>query len=257
VIRTDEGEEQVIFAETDKFVAVRASDGAIVWKSESTHLENLHDRGIPAIGQRVMYQYSAGVLWGVELNGELAGTSWPSIQRNGANSANFYTDCVFGACDTPPPDTTPSAQWERIFFDGFENGFEEFNSGGMEASINFKKKYEGLACLRIKDGKSSSRAYTGEYDVSQYSELKVSFFYRSGGVEDNEGFALEYVAYGGYWVVAEDFYKSLDWEDNSIWKEASVEFSASTMDTVQLQFRGDKMDRRDKSFIDNVLFEGK
>jgi hypothetical protein len=152
----------------------------------------------------------------------------------------------------------PPAQWERIFFDGFENGFEEFNSGGKEASIHFKKKYEGLACLRIKDGKSSSRAYTGEHNVSQYSELKVSFFYRSGGrVQDNEGFALEYVASGVVWVLAEDFYKGLDWEDNGIWKEASVEFSASSMDTVQLQFRGDKMDRRDKIFIDNVLFEGK
>jgi hypothetical protein len=167
-----------------------------------------------------------------------------------------------------PSASLPPDEWELIFFEGFEDGFGVFSEEGggkkakkskkgKEVSINTKKQYEGSASLRIKDDKSSSTVVTNEYAVSQYSKLKVDFFYMSDGVENDEGFALEYsVNDGSSWVEAKYFLKGDDWIFNKSWKEVSVEFDASDINSVRLQFRGDTSDGKDKIYIDNVLVEG-
>jgi hypothetical protein len=164
-----------------------------------------------------------------------------------------------------PSATLPPPEWEQIFFEGFEEGFGAFSTGkggkkgkkGKDVSINNKFKYEGSASLRIKDDKKSSTVVTNEYDVSQFSQLKVDFFYMSERVENDEGFALEYsVNDGSSWVEAKYFLMGNDWLVNKSWKEVSVEFDVSDIDWVRLQFRGDSSDRKDKIYIDNVLFEG-
>jgi hypothetical protein len=190
-----------------------------------------------------------------------------TLQEGNDDDFGTETSFDFGSCgggggggggDNPSsPETPPPAQWEQIFFEGFEEGVGVFSKSGKQVSINTKKKYEGSASLRIKDDKSTSRAWTNDYDVSQYSKLKVNFFYMSVGVENDEGFALEYsVNDGSSWVEAKSFLKGEDWLVNKSWKEVSVEFDASDINSVSLQFRGDTSDRKDKIYIDNVLFDG-
>jgi len=94
--------------------------------------------------------------------------------------------------------------WVTIFVDCLETGFgENFIDGGWKASI-------GSKILLITDDRSTSRAYTGEYDVSEYSQLKVHFKYVSVAVENNEGFKLQYSADGGNWQLANNFLKGTD-----------------------------------------------
>jgi hypothetical protein len=171
------------------------------------------------------------------------------------------TSTTFGSCETKPHETPPSPQepvWETIFFDGFETGFgQNFFDGGKKASITRKKKYQGKKSLLIKDDQGSSKAYTGKYDVSAYSQLKVGFRYFSAGVENNEGFRLQYASNDGSWQVAKDFVKGTDWSGNGApWKTASVAIDPANINNIALQFKGTCNNKKDKIYFDNVQFEG-
>jgi hypothetical protein len=78
----------------------------------------------------------------------------------------------------------------------------------------------------------------------------------SNGVDNDFGFALEYSVNGAAWVEAYSFSKGDDWANDDIWQGVSVEFDASAIQTVDLQFRGQTSNKNDQIYIDNVLLEG-
>jgi hypothetical protein len=155
---------------------------------------------------------------------------------------------------------TPNLNWIVLFQEGFEKGFDLFTNGGKNARIDKKHFHEGSASLRLRDDSDTSMATTSNaYDVSCMNQLKVHFSYYSRGVEKDEAFFLEYSADGGSsWQAAESFVRGIDWNKNNEWSEALVEWGVSSVsiNTIQLRFRAEFSNRRDKVYIDDVLFEG-
>ena len=152
--------------------------------------------------------------------------------NRGENSGHFRVYEMVDSEVTLSPSTSPSTSepvWVSIFFYGFEDGFDEdgfggnFISGGNKASIKSNKQFEGLNSLRIKDNQWSSRAYSNFYDVSGYSQLSLVLRFYSLGVEDDEGFKLQYDIDGEGFELAKYFVKGTDWNGNwGSWKWASI-----------------------------------
>jgi hypothetical protein len=146
-----------------------------------------------------------------------------------------------------------NGQWALIFEEDFESGFGVFNDGGRDATITFFRSNDGSASLRIRDDSDSAKAYTDDYDVSSYSELRVHFFYYHA----SERFFLEYSFNGGStWSVVQEFVQGTDFNLHE-WMEVLVEFGACSVNNVRLQFRCDGSNNSDKIHIDTVRFEGK
>jgi hypothetical protein len=162
----------------------------------------------------------------------------------------------------------------QIFFEDFENGFDNvFSSGGVDATINFNNVFEGGASLRIRDGTATSVATTiTAYDVSAYNELDVDFYFFGIGFETGESFALEFND-GNGWKVAREWVRGgTDFLDNRIWNSGKVTFNfengswnvddvhfhgAANRGNFQFRFRCDADENNDRIFIDNVSFQGK
>jgi hypothetical protein len=161
----------------------------------------------------------------------------------------------------------------QIFFEDFENGFDNvFSSGGVDATINFSNVFEGGASLRIRDGSPTSVATTTTaYDVSAYSELDVDFYYLAKDMETGERFVLEFND-GNGWEVAREWAKDTDFFKNKIWNSGKVTFNfengywnvgeakfvnSAFKSSFQFRFRCDADENIDKIFIDNVSFQGK
>lgn len=95
-----------------------------------------------------------------------------------------------------------ASTWETITYDDFETGWGSFAGGGADADRiegkQLKHIHQGQAALRIRNGSSSSYvSHATNHDVSDYSDLRVSFWFRPRRTERNESFVLEYSSDGG------------------------------------------------------------
>lgn len=164
---------------------------------------------------------------------------------------------VVDPTDAPTPSPEGDGIWVQIFSENFENGFGEFTDGGSDAALNTNHFNDGATSLRIRDDTSSSRAYTGAYSVSSFNELRVSFAFKGLGMETGERFLLEHAINGASsFTPLQGFVAGSDF-DNGDWNNVAIEFGASSMNDIRLQFRCDASVNNDRIFIDSVLFEGK
>merc|ERR1712100_15865 len=141
-----------------------------------------------------------------------------------------------GETDAPnPPVETPTEApvvsptigpaWQQIFFENFENGWDLFYDGGINAKINSKQGYgKNSASLLIRKKGSKARATTtNEYTISTYSEVKVSFYFKTANIVDGQKFFLKYsVDNGATWKNMKVLEIGVDYQDNGIWTEQSA-----------------------------------
>ena len=107
--------------------------------------------------------------------------------------------------------TTTRVLWEEITFDDFESGWGSFADGGGDAArrVNQDLDYihQGVAGIRIRDnsGVASSMYQDSDNNVADYSELRVSFWFKAKSMDNsNEDFFLEYSSNGGSsWSIVE------------------------------------------------------
>ena len=78
----------------------------------------------------------------------------------------------------------------------------------------------------------------------------------SQGLENGEGFILQYAPDGSWFRQAKKFVKGADWNGNNAWKSATVVIDASSINSIKLQFRGTMNLNNEKMYIDNVVFQG-
>lgn len=150
-------------------------------------------------------------------------------------------ECGEGSCDTP----------ERIFFEGFENGFGKFNSPGDNyVKIDSRIVRRGTGSLRITGNSSNSRAFTDSISVSGASNLKVIFYlYSNSKVQNGEGVSLQYAANDGSFQFAWRYKKGRDFAKNKTWYKLTLELTAPS-DTIKFQFVGKTA--QGKFYIDDV-----
>jgi hypothetical protein len=186
-----------------------------------------------------------------------------------------------------------SCPWQEIVFDGFENGWSNFNTGhGKEEStskdeqgmtISTSYPHTGSHSLRLPGGSCVSVPKADMLDVSAYSAVKVDFFYLTTGLENGAAFFLEYssghreehrnpkktkkksaVASVEFeheewleidsWVFGEDLDRNFEWFEVT---DAMLDVSA-IYSVVHLRFRVDGKDNDDEMiYLDDVKISGR
>lgn len=153
--------------------------------------------------------------------------------------------------------------WETITYDDFENeNWGSLADGGSDARIVSKYAHQGSYSLRLRDNsKAQSSAYQhSDHDVTQYSDLKVSFWFYPYSMETNEDFFLEYSADGGStWSVVKSWARGRDFDDEKYYSESvrisEPDFNLATT-KARLRFRCDASSNADQVYLDEIQFQG-
>jgi hypothetical protein len=200
--------------------------------------------------------------------------------RNKANSRKdkLYIDdvTVSGGADpsamptsspslSPAPSSQPSVTpiCTQIFKTNFEKNLGEFNDPGGNArrysGKKRQKQHSGYNSLELRDDTDTSLSFTNLFPVSDYSTLKVEFWYKSSRFNDaSDGFVLESSDDDsdiwfpkGSWT-----YKSNGFDGNNKWRSASVQFHTDEAATMRIRFRNEADRRKEKLYIDDVIVTG-
>jgi hypothetical protein len=184
----------------------------------------------------------------------------PLIQKswNGL-TADLYT-CEGGP---PPPTNPPPAIWTVIFANDFESGLENFEDSGSDAklysSARGKYSHSGFQSLALRDDTGTSLSVTNPFAVSSFSTLKVEFWYKSKGFnQESDGFFLQSADGhdGTDWVTKGSWsYQANGFTRNNRWRFASVKFQIDTT-TMRIRFKNDGDNNQEKIFIDDVIVSG-
>jgi hypothetical protein len=133
-----------------------------------------------------------------------------------------------------------TGRWKSIFIEGFEGGFGKFKDGGTDATIFTRLGYgRTKQSLMLQDNVKSSRAVLRDaVDIASYSELKLSFYFRTYCVRKGEKFLVDYSINGGKWKRWKAFQKGDSFNRNGKWYEgkASLRLDPS-METIKFRFR--------------------
>jgi hypothetical protein len=152
--------------------------------------------------------------------------------------------------DQPSKQPSSTPIWTVIFAESFESGFGYINDGGSDARVldsGTAYSLTGSKSLRLRDDAETSLSYTSlRITVSSYWTLKVEFWYKSKGFNENsDSFSLQFAdgdRTGTDWVTkgTRTFITNNDWRFL-----ASVEFAidATTM-RIQLMNNGDRNQRK-------------
>jgi hypothetical protein len=161
------------------------------------------------------------------------------------------------------PTVTPN--WTQIFANDFEKDLGYFNDPGANArryskgrGKRRKKQHSGYKSLELRDDTDTSLSFTNLFPVSDYSTLKVEFWYKSSGFDDaSDRFVLESSDDDSdIWFPEETWtYKSNGFDGNNKWRSASVKFLIDA-DTMRIRFRNEADSVKDKLYIDDVIVTG-
>ena len=115
----------------------------------------------------------------------------------------------------------------------------------------------GVAYLRIQDDKDDSIVVTDDFNVSNYSMIKVEYWFFMLAFDGNEDFFLEYSTNtGSSWVEVQQYARGTVYENNNYYnpmEEFPVPNGATNM---RIRFRCNANKKDDIIFIDDVKVEG-
>merc|ERR1711862_200274 len=161
---------------------------------------------------------------------------------------------------TPPPVSaapvespveSPTDLWESIFVNDLEEDQGIF--------IGNNRRFEGISTspgawsLRIR---KKSALKTSRFDISDYSELSLTFKFQGKGMEVGDGFYLETKFNGEQYARVGEWVKDTDFNNNE-WIEATVNIPTNGKKNVILRFKGNSDQGNDKVYIDDVSLNGK
>ncbi|WP_250434540.1 LamG-like jellyroll fold domain-containing protein [Hanstruepera flava] len=112
--------------------------------------------------------------------------------------------------------------------------------------------------LYVVDDKNSSIITSPGLDLTPYDTIDISFCFITGGLENNEGFILQYYD-GSSWTNIKTFSRGTDFSNNGTFYYASETITSGTytFDTnSQFRFRGDANKNNEYNRFDNILIEG-
>lgn len=149
-----------------------------------------------------------------------------------------------------------------INYENFENGWGIFNDGGGDvrrSSVDSEFAYSGNFAIRLRDNsRVASSMFTDPFDVSDLSEVSVSFFFVGDSMENNENLFLEWSSDFGPWQIQADYvFGSEELLENNQFYFDEVDIDVPPgASTMRIRFRCDASTNGDRVFIDNVLIEG-
>jgi hypothetical protein len=200
----------------------------------------------------------------------------PSSEPSTSPAPSLSQEPSMEPSETPSTSTKPSDQpssqpsvtpiWTHIFTNDFEKDLGYFNDPGANAKRYSKgkgkkkqKQHSGYKSLELRDDTDTSLSFTNPFPVSDYSTLKVEFWYKSSKFNDaSDGFVLESSDgdSGTDWVTKGSWtYKSNGFDGNNVWRSASVQFQIEA-DTMRIRFRNKADSGKEKLYIDDVIVTG-
>ena len=165
---------------------------------------------------------------------------------------------------TQAPTQASVSTWVELFMEDFENGWDHFTPG-PDVEINTWSRvpeYGNTLRLRRTGAPLSDARTTVPTDVSGYSEVRISFLYRSYRINDGNSFQLQYKSGTNSWTVQETWTLNGGAGTNSFnngqWYSESVTIDTTGIDPTDFhfQFQLNTNGQYQKLFLDNIKFEG-
>jgi DNA-binding beta-propeller fold protein YncE len=166
--------------------------------------------------------------------------------------------------DSNEASAAPLNNWTVIAFDNFEAGFGNYSDGGADCSryTGGTHAHQGAASADIQDnsGASSSFHLTASRNVTAFTQLRVTFWYKGVSMERGKDFFLEYSSNGGStWQIIDDWRSGTEFSNNQ-WRQGTVvidrgSFSFTT--SARIRFRCDASNDSDDVYIDEIELAGR
>ncbi len=157
--------------------------------------------------------------------------------------------------------TTSSGTWTTITSDNFETGMGTYTDGGNDMSryTGTVNAHQGAAAANIQDnsGTKSSFYHTSGKNVTGYSNLEVSFWFKAVSMETGEDFWVQYYD-GAAWRTVATYKAGTDFVVNTFYnKVVTIPRATYAYPTAaKLRFMCDAGDDTDDVFIDEIVFRG-
>ena len=185
------------------------------------------------------------------------------------NENNFFIDnvsLVLTPLESLPPTVAPIGlpDWVNITKESFESGWGNFtlrkkkkDDLNGDNKLSKAKSRSGSFSALIRDNSLSSKIGTNMINISNYTEVRVDFWFQTVSMEEGESFVLErrfnrresWVLIGEWIMLDQGF-------SNREWIEESVTIQTNNGEEVQFRFRCLGSDNTDKVFIDDVVVTG-
>lgn len=166
---------------------------------------------------------------------------------------------VTGVCDLGTT-VTPSGEWGTIIQEGFESGYGNFTTGGRDARIfNHLGHGESKHSLELRDNSLESNAFVEDpIDVSEFSKVRLTFYYRTRNVGEKERFVVQFSKDGGKkWKRWKSFRRWKPSKRNEQWYKATLYLKIrQSTETIMLRFKSSFDNNNRRVFIDDVTFSG-
>ncbi len=157
--------------------------------------------------------------------------------------------------------TSSAGTWTVITSDNFETGMGSYTDGGADMSryTSTTHAHQGVAAADIQDnsGTASSFYHTTGKNVSGYSDLRVTFWFKAVSMETGEDFWVQYYD-GGAWRTVATYVAGTGFSNNIFYqKTVSIPRASYAYPTAaKLRFMCDASDNNDDIYIDEIVFEG-
>lgn len=148
-------------------------------------------------------------------------------------------------------------QWTSLAYDGFETGWGSYSSGGLDCSLYTGTNYahQGDNAANIQDDDITSSLYlTNGINISEYSEVKIEFWYMPYSMDSSaEGFRLDYWD-GSQWITINNWKEGIDFQNEQFYFESlalsKLDYHFSS--DMRIRFVCDASSNYDDIFIDDI-----
>lgn len=147
----------------------------------------------------------------------------------------------------------------EIISDSFENGFGNWNDGGLDCSISASLSSSGVYSVRLKDNsEQASSIYSNAMKLEGVDEVTFNFKYHCYSMEINESFMLEISTDGGEtFKILEQYVSGIDFENQKFYKE-TISIKYKFTNATIFRIRCEASSNNDHVYLDQIeLFEGK
>ncbi|NNK86894.1 MAG: hypothetical protein HKO90_01300, partial [Flavobacteriaceae bacterium] len=143
----------------------------------------------------------------------------------------------------------------------FESGWDNWVDGGVDASryTGGTLSYENLASIQLQDNSGVASSMTSEvFDLTPYSSVTISFWFRMSSMENGEDFWLRYFN-GTSWATIDTYVQGPSGFSNGVFYNAEFTIDSPTYtlaNNAQFRIQNDASNNNDRVYIDQVIITG-
>ena len=182
------------------------------------------------------------------------GSPIPTCTDGIQNGDETGVDCGGSAC--APCNTSGTVTLHEGFF---ESGWDGWTDGGSDCyRYSGSRSYENSYSIRLRDNSGTSSAMTSSaFDLTNYNQVEVTFYFYSYSMENGEDFFLRFYN-GTNWSTVASWTSGSSFSNNNFYS-ATVTLDSSNYNFAtnsQFRFQCDASTNADHIYIDQVTIKG-